>query len=371
MPMKQKSLHYEKTGVPYQIMDPLKILSQIEGKKTAKNLSSLGLSELEKSRGESAYVIDTGNFYLAIVQESLGTKCLVAADMRKYTKKSYYDALAQDTVAMSVNDLIVVGATPAVVMAYWGAGGGSWFEDKRGLTDLVKGWAKACNLAGASWGGGETPSLTGVVNDGLVDLASSCVGLIKPKGRLTLGEKLKAGDSIILFESSGIHANGLSMARKIAEKLPQGYRTTLSEGETYGEALLEPTIIYSKLITDLFEAGVDIHYMVNITGHGWRKIMRHTKPFTYQIFVIPPVPSVFKFMMKHGPISTKEAYGSLNMGAGFAVFVPRKDVRKVLRIAKEHDIKAYEAGVVQAGKKRVIIEPKKIVFEGKSLEVRA
>ncbi len=368
--MKKKFLQYEKTGVPYEIMDPLKILAQIEGKKTTKNLKYSGFKEIRESRGESAYVVDLGNMYLATVQESLGTKGLVADEMREVTGKTYYDVLAQDTVAMMSNDLIVVGAKPAVIMAYWGAGGGVWFEDKERMKDLVLGWAKACDLVGASWGGGETPSLTNVVVANRVDLAGSCVGFVKPKFRLSLGEKLKEGDVIILFESSGIHANGISMARKIVEQLPKRYATKMSDGKMYGEGILRPTIIYAKLIQDIFSAGVDIHYMVNITGHGWRKIMRNKKSFTYRFHTVPPVHSVFTFMMKEGPIDEREAYGSLNMGAGFAIFVSKSQVKKVLAVAKKNKLKVYEAGIVEKGKKQVIIEPKNIVFEEAALQVR-
>lgn len=369
--MKKSSLEYSKTGVPYEIMDPLKVLAQVEGKKTAKNLRASKLKEVPQSRGESAYIVDLGGQYLATVQESLGTKGIVADEMRKITGETYYDALAQDTVAMMVNDLITMGAKPAVIMAYWGAGGPLWFEDNKRMRDLVIGWARACDMAGASWGGGETPSLNSVVIDNRVDLAGCCVGFIKPKSRLSFGKKLKAGDRIILFESSGIHANGISLARKIAESLPKKYATKLPDGRTYGEHILVPTIIYAKLIEDIFKSDVDIHYMVNITGHGWRKIMRYTKQFTYRIIEVPPADTIFSFMMKHGPIEKQEAYGSLNMGVGFAIFVAKKDVAKVMRVAKKHKIKAYDAGIVENGQKRVVIESEGIVFEGESLKVRA
>ncbi len=368
--MRKTSLEYSKTGVPYEIMDPLKVLAQIEGKKTAKNLRASKLKEIPQSRGESAYIVDLGDRYLGTVQESLGTKGIVADETRKITGKTYYDALAQDTVAMMVNDLITMGAKPAVIMAYWGAGGPLWFEDNKRMRDLVIGWTRACNMAGASWGGGETPSLNSVVIDNRVDLAGCCVGFIKPKSRLSFRKKLKAGDRIILFESSGIHANGISLARKIADNLPKKYATKLPDGKTYGEHILIPTIIYAKLIEDVFKSGVDIHYMVNITGHGWRKIMRHTKPFTYRVTEIPPPHPIFSFMMKHGPIEKQEAYGSLNMGVGFAIYVSKKDVKKVLDVSKRHKIKAYDAGVIEKGPKRVIIEPEGIVFEGESLKVR-
>lgn len=368
--MKKKTLQYAKTGVNYKLMDPLKIMAQKEGRKTASNLLKDGFKEMEESRGESAYVIDMGYYYLASVMEGLGTKNLVADAMYKITGKTYYDIIAQDTVAAIINDLITVGAKPTTILAYWGAGDPSWFEDKKRMKDLVSGWSNACQLAGVTWGGGETPGLSGIIEKTTVDLAGACFGVVKPKKRIVLGDKLTIGDHIILFESNGIHANGLSLARKIASQLPSGYATKLSNGKSFGESLLQPTIIYSKLIQDLFAGNVDIHYLVNITGHGWRKIMRSNKKLTYKITKIPPVSPLFKFLMENGPVSEKEAYGNFNMGAGFAVFVSKKDADKVVKIAKKHKIKALIAGKVEKGPKQVIIKPRNIVFKGESLQVK-
>ncbi|OGK13555.1 phosphoribosylformylglycinamidine cyclo-ligase [Candidatus Roizmanbacteria bacterium RIFCSPLOWO2_01_FULL_38_12] len=365
-----KKLSYKETGVDYDAMDPLKRMAQIAGKKTAKNLTGSSFVELKSSRGESAYVVEQKDSYLAFVMEGLGTKSLVADEMKKITGKTYYDSIAQDTVAMIINDLITVGARPINILAYWAAGSARWFEDKKRMGDLVNGWKKACDVAGVVWGGGETPTLSGIIEPETIDLGGSSFGIIKPKKRLALGEKLQAGDKIILFESSGIHANGLSLARKIAKNLPKGYATKMPDGKMYGEDLLTPTIIYSKLIQDLFLNNVDIHYMAHITGHGWRKIMRYTKPFTYRIHTIPPVPEVLKFLCEKGLLDEKEAYGNLNMGAGYAVFIPKKDIEKVMEIARKNKIKAYNAGVVEKGKKQVIIEPKNIVYEASTLKVR-
>lgn len=369
--MKKKLLTYKETGVSYDAMDPLKRMAQIAGKKTIKNLEGSKISEVLASRGESAYVMDIGTSYLATVIEGLGTKNLVADEMRKITGKTYYDAIAQDTVAMIVNDLITVGAKPANILAYWAAGSSDWFSDHERMEDLVNGWKKACDLSGAVWGGGETPTLSGVIEKTAIDLGGSAVGIIKPKSRLTLGDNLRAGDAIILFESSGIHANGLSLARKIASNLPKGYKTDIGNGQMYGEALLEPTIIYTKLIQELFDKQIALHYMANITGHGWRKLMRYSKPFTYRITNIPPVPQILQFIVEKGPLDVKEAYGNLNMGAGFAIFVPEKQANLVMKHAKKHKIKAYTAGFVEKGEKRVIIEPLNISYEGNTLQVKA
>ncbi len=366
--MKNK-LTYKQSGVNYETIDYLKRIAQMAGEKTTKNFTS-NYKEVSQSRGESAHVVDAGDYYFASVIEGLGTKSLVADEMYRLTGRTYYDSLAYDTVAMIVNDLITVGAKPLTLMAYWAAGSSSWFKDKKRADDLVSGWTKASQDSGAVWGGGETPVLSEIINKDAIDLAGSCFGIINPKKNLCLGEKLQAGDRIILFESSGIHANGLTLARKIAESLAEGYLTKIDGEQTYGEALLTPTIIYSKLIQYLLKNTIDIHYMVNITGHGWRKLMRYRKELIYRITNLPPVPKVLKFIVEQGRLDEKEAYGNLNMGAGFAIFVPEKEVSQVLNMSKKLGIKAYNCGIVESGKKQILIEPKNIIFEKKSLQVR-
>lgn len=351
-------------------MDPFKKLAQAKGRETAQNLTNFGIKEVEMSRGESAYVWEEENSYRALVIEGLGTKNLVADEMAKITNQTYYDAIAQDTIAMIVNDIITVGAMPQIINAYFASGDSSWFEDTKRSSTLVEGWTKACNLAGVAWGGGETPALSGIINPKTIDLAGACIGIIKPKSRLILGDKLTEGDAILLIESNGIHANGLSLARAVAKKLPQGYSTKLSDGTLYGDALLIPTHIYVNLIKDLFDNSIDIHYMVNITGHSFRKLMRASKNFTYLITQIPPISPLFQFIQEKSESNDKDMYGNFNMGAGFAIYLPAKQVEKAQEIAKQHNLKSWNAGIVQAGPKQVIIKPKNITFADKTLDLR-
>ncbi len=364
-------LTYSQAGVDYSRIDPIKILAQKAARATAHHIAEAGFPEIDASRGESAYVVDAGEFFLASITECLGTKVLVADPVRQITGRTHFDSLAQDTLAMAINDLITVGARPLSVHAYWAVGGTEWFADEARMCDLVEGWKRTCDFARVAWGGGETPSLSGVVCPGTVDLAASCVGVINPKSRLSLGAKLSAGDAIVILESSGIHANGITLARKLAERLPEGYSTRLSDGRSYGEALLDPTIIYSQLTEALFAAGIELHYMSNITGHGWRKIMRHPAALTYRIVQLPPVPPVLQFIRDKAGIDSAEAYGSLNMGAGFAVFLPLSDAPRTLDLARRQNIKAHIVGHVEAGVKQVVIEPLGVVFKGESLDLRA
>ncbi|WP_077037467.1 AIR synthase related protein [Pelomonas sp. KK5] len=371
-PSSAETLSYEQAGVNYDLIDPLKISAQRAAAATGAHLISHGFTEVPASRGESAYVVDVGPFYMASIVECLGTKTLVADEMAKLTgKPHYYAGIAQDTIAMAINDLITVGATPLVVQAYWAAGGSDWFGDKARAQALVEGWKKACDTCSVAWGGGETPALAGIVEDGRIDLAASCTGLVNPKQRLSVGDKLGPGDAIVLLASSGIHANGLSLARKLVERLPSGYLTEIEPGLTYGDALLAPTVLYSPVTEALYKAGIQPHYCANITGHGWRKLLRHPGKFTYRIHTVPPVTPVLKFMQEHAKQDDREAYSTLNMGAGFAIFVPAADAAKTVEVAKACGIDAWVAGSLEASEtKQLLIEPLNIRFSDDDLQLR-
>ena len=362
-------LSYEQAGVKYELIDPLKVAAQRAAASTAGHLARHAFEEVTASRGESAYVVDLGHFYLASIVECLGTKTLVADAMWR-DGENFFAAIAQDTIAMAVNDLVTVGATPLVVQAYWAAGGSDWFADGARAQALVQGWKAACDTVGASWGGGETPALAGIVEEGRIDLAASCTGLVNPKPRLTLGEHLGPGDAIVLLQSSGIHANGLSLARKIAERLPQGYQTEIEPGLRYGPALLAPTLLYSPVTEALWAAGVRVHYAANITGHGWRKLLRHPKALTYRVHTLPPVPPVLRFMQQQAAMDDAEAYGTLNMGAGFALFVHGDDAERTVATARAQGIEAWVAGRVEAGPKQLFIEPIDVHWGADELQLR-
>jgi phosphoribosylformylglycinamidine cyclo-ligase len=363
-------IDYSSAGVDYRRIDALKIRAQQAARSTSRHLAGRGMRELERSRGESAYVVDVGGTLIASVTECLGTKALVADAVRPISGRTHYDTLAQDTIAMAVNDLITVGATPVSVHAYWAAGGSDWFSDAERMEDLVRGWQAACDLCKVAWGGGETPALSGVVEPGRVDLAASCVGTV-PSGRLTLGERLAAGDAIVLLAASGIHANGVSLARKLGERLEHGYSTRIGDERPFGEALLDPTPLYASVMESVWAAGITPHYCVNITGHGWRKLMRHPGRFTYRLTAVPPRPPVLEFLQRELPLDAAEAYGSLNMGAGFALFVAHGDAEATVRAARGAGVAAWVSGVVELGPRRVVIEPLGVAYESDDLRLRA
>ena len=263
-----------------------------------------------------------------------------------------------------------MGARPLVVHAFWAVGDIEWIADKQKIKNLVLGWKKACDLSLASWGGGESPTLRGVVEKDAIVLGGSCVGIIGSKKRLIFERKLKAGDRIILIKSSGLNANALSLVRAVAKKLKEGYLSKLSNGRYFGEEVLVKTNIYAKVIKDLLDQGVDIHYISNITGHGMRKIMRSRKDFTYVIEKIFKPQEVFLFIQKYSGLNDEEMYGTFNMGQDYAIFVSKKDVGETLKIIKENKFEGIDAGYLKKGKRQVIIKLKNLAYDGSRLDLR-
>lgn len=368
--MSKPKITYSQVGDDYSTKDPVNKLFQRAALNTSDNLKNYGFEELSQTRGESAFVWKQDEIYMASVIECLGTKNLIADEMRKITGKTYYDVIAHDTVATFINDLSTSGAKPLIVHAFWSVEDNRFLEDASRIKDFINGWADACNLAGATWGGGETATSKGIIVEGTINLAGSCVGIIKNDKRLLLDSKLKAGDRMLLIKSNGINANGISLARAIAKKLADGYSTKLIDGSLYGEALLTKTNIYAKVVQDLLDAKLDIHYITNITGHGLRKIMRAKGNFTYVVERIFEPQEVFLFIQKHANISDSEMYQTYNMGQDYAIFLPAEDVEKAQRIISENGFENLDAGYIEEGERKVTIKPKNIIFKGETLNLR-
>jgi phosphoribosylformylglycinamidine cyclo-ligase len=365
-------LSYEQSGVNYDQLDAFKRACQRAAATTIGALSAHGLSEPAGIRGESAYLVEAADHYLAHVEEGLGTKNLVADAMLKLTGKSLYHNVGIDTVATMVNDLITTGALPISIAMHAAVGDAQWFADPRHSEELAAGFAEGCRQSGAVWGGGETPTLRGIVNPDTIVLAGSAIGQIRPKS-LRLTGQVCDGDAIIMLASSGVHTNGLTLCRALADRLPLSYLTFMDDGRTYGQALLDPSVIYVRFIAALQSAGIQPRYAVHITGHGWRKLMRLPQPFVYRVTDLPKtMPPVFNFAMKHGPIDLREAYATFNMGAGFAVYLDPAHSQRCIALARETGYEAWLAGSIrrEGDRKAVEIPPLGITFDSHTLQVR-
>ncbi len=197
--------------------------------------------------------------------------------------------------------------------------------------------------------------------------------MIRPKDRYISGQKLTEGDVIYGVRSSGLHANGISKARKIASRLEERLFTRLSDGMTYGDHILTPTELRDvRAIHEMMDEGADIHMLQPITGHGWRKITRSKRPFLYQIDNIPEPHLVFQQMIewarKHPDIDVTNYtnFENWNMGLGYVVMAPVSSGTIIRRVAEKHGLQSYELGSVNKspdGDKKVVrIEPVDVTY---------
>ncbi len=365
------SLSYEDSGVRYDQLDAFKRACQRAARTTAGALAAHGYREPAAIRGESAYLLEADDHYLAHVEEGLGTKNLVADAVQAATGRCFYREIGIDTVATIVNDLITCGALPVSVAMHAAVGDSDWFADPKRAQGLVEGFAEGCRQAGAVWGGGETPTLREIVAPAAIVLAGSAVGRIAPKSRRITGA-VRDGDAIVFLASSGVHTNGLTLCRRIADRLPQGYATRLDDGRTYGEALLAPSVIYAGFVRECQHRGLQLNYAVHVTGHGWRKLMRLEEPFVYEVATVRREPALFRFLQQSGPVDQREAYATFNLGVGFAVYVAPGLAGDAIAAAQAAGYDAWLAGRVrkEGGRKAVVVPALDLVFEGDTLQVR-
>lgn len=333
---------------------------------TEQELLKNGFSIVRQSLGEPATLIDFKkyDFYLAFKTDGVGTKSLISDTMAKKSKKvsKLYSGLGIDLIASNVNDLICLGATPIALSDEVAAGSYQTFTNKELIKGLYEGFERGCKEAGITIPSGESPTLTDIVDKNSISITGSSIGIIKPKDKAIFGQNLKEGDAIYGLKSNGIHTNGLSLARKLVEKLPDGYFTKFGK-KTIGEELLTPTRIYVKPILEMIDKGIKIHYMSNISGSAFRKIMRAKKNFTYIIEKIPVKHKILEYLQKIGNIPDDEAYETWNMGLGFVIFAPESEYKKMKEICRKYKIGFSQIGYIIKGPKQVIIKPLNIIYQ--------
>ncbi|HEY1590200.1 MAG TPA: AIR synthase-related protein [Solirubrobacteraceae bacterium] len=359
---------YSSAGVDYTTLDAGKRSALSQALATSELLSLSGGRAVDESRGEPAFVFEVAGQTLAFVLEGLGTKSIIARQQQDELGTVGFEHVAYDTVAAIVNDLCCVGALPLVVNAYFATGTSDWYRDSARHDALLSGWRGGCVDSGATWGGGESPSLPGLVAEGDIELAGSAVGLVPKDRGPILGDALTPGDEIVFVQSSGLHANGASLARKIAAESPSGYATRLPSGRAFGEALLDPSVIYAPLVRVLLASDVEVHYLSHITGHGLLKLMRPRVELGYEVRKLPPVPEVLEFLVQAAGMSPAAAYSTFNMGCGYAVYCAAGSGERVVSMSAELGLRAELAGVVVDGPRRVVLEPVGVVFESEDLD---
>ena len=302
-----------------------------------------------------ANVIDIGNGQgIAFCTDGVGTKVVVAEMMGKY------DTIGVDCVAMNVNDLICVGARPVSMVDYIACS----HTDPDIFAQLGKGLAEGARQGEISISGGEISQIKEIING--IDLIGAAIGLV-PLDQVNTGKEVKPGDLIVGLASSGVHSNGLTLARKIllGDNLDEQksninkYEETL--GRTVGAELLEPTRIYVQPVMEMLNAGIKLKAMVHITSGGFCNLNRvESSGIRFVIDAVQPIHPVFALMQKRGNVSDAEMYEVFNMGTGFCVVVESaQDAEDVSAICKKHSLPSQVIGYVEGAHGKEVSLPEK------------
>jgi phosphoribosylformylglycinamidine cyclo-ligase len=295
-----------------------------------------GVGKRIKVSDSYAGFIEFGSYALGLCTDGVGTKLMVANALSKW------DTIGIDCVAMNVNDMICHGAEPLGFVDYIAM----QEPDEYISSQIGIGLEEGLKMANCSMVGGELAIVPELVNG--FDLAGTCFGWVK-KSALITGRKCAPGDVIIGIESSGVHSNGLTLARKILEANEIPYTEKFSGlSRSIGLELLEPTKIYVRKILRLLKI-CDVHGLAHITGGGLRNIIRLNPGVEFRIEKpLQPQP-IFGVLAEMGNVDDKEMFQTFNMGMGMAVVVPEKQASKALTALNLGKTKARIVGKVYAG----------------------
>ncbi|MEA2499794.1 MAG: phosphoribosylformylglycinamidine cyclo-ligase [Actinomycetota bacterium] len=293
---------------------------------------------------------------LAISTDGVGTKTIIASTLDRY------DTIGYDCVAMNANDILCVGARPLAMVDYLGVN----TLDPARTEEILRGLGGAAKEAGIAIPGGELAQLPEVIgSDGrspgderAFDLVGTCVGTVHPD-EVILGQDVQAGDAIIGVASSGIHSNGLTLARRVlldraGMKLDQRVEEL---GRTLGEELLEPTEIYVRAALALWNAGVQTVGLCHVTSDGFANLCRLDAPVGYEIEQLPDTPPIFELIKRHGGVEDAEMFRVFNMGVGFVVIVRSDSESETVQQLGAAGYDALRIGTVSANEGVVTIHP--------------
>ena len=314
-----------------------------------------GVGAVKLDIGYFANVIDIGGIGLAICTDGVGSKSIIAQMMGRY------DTIGIDCVAMNVNDVLCVGARPISMVDYIGVED----ADADMLGAIAVGLSSGAKEAGISISGGEISPLKDVMRG--FDLVGTAVGLV-PLDRIITGRDLVPGDVIIGLESSGIHSNGLTLARYVFFK--QGNLSVdhifPELGVSLGEELLRPTLIYVPEILEIINSVPAVKALINITGDGLLNLPRVDAKVGFMIDDLPLVPPIFQLIQTHGGVSSAEMYQVYNMGIGFCILVAETDRDPVLSVLQRYGRRAQVIGrVIEDDSKGVYLPRERLVGHGK------
>jgi phosphoribosylformylglycinamidine cyclo-ligase len=263
-------------------------------------------------------LIDFGEYALALTTDGVGSKVLIANDMKRW------NTIGIDCIAMNVNDLLAMGIEPLAFVDYIAI----HEPDNEIMRQIGEGLAKGAEISRMTIVGGETATLPDIING--FDLAGTCLGMVK-KDKIITGVRIEVGDAIVGIPSDGVHSNGYSLVRRIIKDSGYSYSDPFpyNEDTTIGDELLIPTRIYMEILDVAKE--FDIHGLAHITGSGLMKLHRVTR-LGFDISDPLEPQSIFGFLQEKGDVEDLEMYKTFNMGMGFVVVLPKKFATKAAKM---------------------------------------
>ncbi|MCX9081274.1 MAG: phosphoribosylformylglycinamidine cyclo-ligase [Candidatus Methanoperedens sp.] len=268
--------------------------------------------------GHYAGLIDFGEYALALTTDGVGSKVLIANEMKKW------NTIGIDCIAMNVNDLLAMGIEPLAFVDYIAI----QEPNNEIMGQIGEGLAYGARISRMTIVGGETATLPDIING--FDLAGTCLGMVK-KDTVITGQRIEMGDAIVGIPSSGVHSNGYSLVRRIIKDAGYSYHDPFpyNEDTTIGDELLTPTRIYMEILDAVSD--FDIHGLAHITGSGLMKLHRTTK-YGFDIKdPLEPQP-IFRFLQEEGDVEDLEMYKTFNMGMGFVVIIPEAKAKSAAKM---------------------------------------
>ena len=318
----------------------------------------------ELDLGHFANVIEIGGQGVAFCTDGVGSKTLIAQMLQKY------DTIGIDCVAMNVNDLICVGATPVSMVDYIAIEK----ADPDVLEQISVGLTQGALEAGISISGGEIAQLPGIIEGyrpgSGFDLVGAAIGHVD-LSRIITGKDVQPKDVIIGVRSNGIHSNGLTLARDVLFNklgLKSGHRPEELD-ISIGEELLKPTHIYVREALEIMRSVSGLKALVHITSEGLFNLARLPAEVKYVIDALPPIPAIFKMIQEAGHVDNDEMFSVYNMGVGFCFVVQESSADDAIAVITSHGKEASRIGYLETSSERVVSIPARNLEVAKSRKI--
>ncbi|MDP2691531.1 MAG: AIR synthase related protein [bacterium] len=329
------------------------------------NVFSLDLKPFLSAEAEELYV--------TLLPEGLGTADDARPDdLTAEEAEQFWRNIGIKTVSVMTNDAASTGMQTILISLYLPSSSPELVFNETFMKGFLDGFVEGCKEVGCVYFSGETPQLKTKIYPEKLDIAGALFGIMPPRREPVDGSQLAAGNTMVFVQSTGPNENGFTSLRELASRIPGGYRTKLPGGQEYWQAINNPSVLYTPLIQDILRHDIQPTNIEPITGHGWQKIMRSSKPLRYVVEQILPVPEIFQFVQEYSNTSPEEMIKIFNYGLGLVIFTEtNEEAKKIIEICSEHHLNAIIGGQVEkATKREVVVKPLRTTLSSESFHLK-